>query len=204
MALDAALRKHLIQLLTVSEETDSAGQPLVADARRLWERLRRFIDMPLAGTDLDSDALELACSALQLPRRKRDRTSLRQRCEDAAELMVSSLSRDAEERLLDRAVRVLHEMPQKSPMLDEARLLADAFNLEDFGLIGLFQQAMILGTQGQSVEQICTEYSKREDYGYWQARLNGGFHYEPVRQMARRRLEEAIKVCGMLKDELGE
>jgi hypothetical protein len=45
---------------------------------------------------------------------------------------------------------------------------------------------------------------KREQYGYWDARLKDGFHFEPVRQMAKRRVEHAREVARLLLEELKE
>jgi hypothetical protein len=208
MALEQALRTRLAGLLA-AEDQSVPGPRLAADARRLWERVGRFLGMNLAGEQMDRDALELACYALQLPLRqnrgqKLVRGSLRERCEQAAELMVSLFGREAEENLLDRTARVLQEIPQKSPMIDEARLLADAVNLDDFGLIGLFNQAMLLALGGEAVDAIAAASEKRELYGYWEARLKDGFHYEAIRDIARRRLADSRKVSHLLQHELGE
>jgi hypothetical protein len=44
----------------------------------------------------------------------------------------------------------------------------------------------------------------REAYGYWDARLKEGFHFESVRQIAEKRLETARQVTGLLLSELSE
>jgi hypothetical protein len=86
--------------------------------------------------------------------------------------------------------------------MEDAKLLADALNLEDFGVIGLMMQMTHLARQGDGVLQLSDGAEKREQYGYWDARLKDGFHFEPVRQIARRRLEHARRVATMLADEL--
>src|SRR5206468_991965 len=103
-----------------------------------------------------------------------------------------------------RATRVLHEMPHRSPILDEAKLLADAVNLDDFGVTGLTQQIVQLARQGEGVVQLADGLDKREQYHYWEARLKDGFHFEPVRHIARRRLESARQVARLLMEELKE
>ena len=116
------------------------------------------------------------------------RTNLRDRCEQAAELLVSLVGSDVEESLLDRTTRLIHEVPHRSPVIDEAKLMADALNLEDFGVIGLIIQAIQLGLQGEGVGDLATASEKREDYGYWEARIKDGFHFETVRAIAVKRL----------------
>jgi hypothetical protein len=64
--------------------------------------------------------------------------------------------------------------------------------------------AILTGRQGGGVAQVADGSEKREQYGYWDARLKDGFHFEPVRQIARRRLEHARHVADLLSAELGE
>jgi hypothetical protein len=129
---------------------------------------------------------------------------LRDRAEEAAELLVERIKDDVLEDLLDRATRLLHELPQRAPMMDEARLLADAVNLDDFGIVGVITQIVALGCQGDGVAQFAEAMEKAEQYGYWEARLKEGFHFEPVRQMAKKRLEHARKAVAFLSEELTE
>src|SRR5277367_1195591 len=70
MSLDASLRKRLERVLSTLEDQGALGPRLTGDARRLWERLGHFIHMDLVGPEVDVDALELSCYALQLPTRQ--------------------------------------------------------------------------------------------------------------------------------------
>lgn len=211
MGLDRNLQDRLEQALAVVDEHGTTGPRLVDDAVRLWRRVQRFIAMHLVAEGIDSEALELACYAVQLPMRRNRmlatgrvaKATLRERAEDGAELLLN-VAGDDNEQLLDRTTRVLHEVPHRSPMLDEARLLADALSLDDFGLIGLVAQTMQLGRQGEGVLQLADGIQKREQYGYWEARLKDGFHFEPIRQIARRRLDAARQAASLLVAELRE
>ena len=209
MPLDAKLRRRLEKALGAVDDRDTRGPRLVDDAQRLCQRIHKFIAMHLIA-DPDVEALELACYALQLPMRqprpptsaKLGRTNLKDRTEQAAELLVTLLDKDVDEGLLDRAARLLHETPHRSPVVEDARLLADAVNLEDFGVIGMVQQIIQLARQGDGVRQIADGAEKREQYGYWDARLKDGFHFEPIRQIARGRVEHARQVAALLAQEL--
>jgi hypothetical protein len=213
MPLDARLRQRLEQALAVVDDHGTAGPRLLDDALRLWNRVQKLVAMNLVPSEgLDLDALELACYAVQLPLRrtrtlptgKHQRTTSRERAEEAAELLLGFSGPDADELLLDRATRLLHEMPHRSPMLDEARLLADAVNLDDFGVVGVVTQVVQLARQGEGVAQLAEGCEARELYGYWDARLKDGFHFEPVRQIALRRLDSARHLCALLAAELRE
>jgi hypothetical protein len=211
MSLDAKIIHRLHKTLAVVNEHGTEGPRLLDNAKRLWFRVQRFIGMSLIPSPgLDLSALELACFALQLPQRRQRilpsgrpaRATLRERSEEAAELLIGVASHDASEELLDRTVRVLHEMPERSPMLEESKLLADAVNLEDFGLTGLLDLAMQTGQHGEGIIQFANGLEKRDQYGYWDSRLKDGFHFEPIRQLARKRLESARKAAEMLRREM--
>jgi hypothetical protein len=213
MPLDARLRHRLEQALGVVDDHGTTGPRLLDDALRLWQRVEKLAAMNLVPAEsLDRDALEVASYALQLPHRrtrtlptgKAQRSTVRERSEEAAELLLGVAGADTDELLLDRATRLLHEMPHRSPMLDEARLLADAVNLEDFGLVGVISQVIQLARQGDGARQLAEGCEARELYGYWDARLKDGFHFEPVRQIALRRLENARLICSLLIAELRE
>ena len=212
MALDTAVRERLEQALRVVDEHGTNGPRLVDDARRLWRRVWRLLSMNLLASPPDADALELACWSIYLPQRRGRftpagrpaRATHRDRAEEAAEQLVELVGGDVDESLLDRATRLLQEMPHRPPMLDEAKLLADAVNLDDFGVIGIVQQSVQHARQGEGVAQLADGCEKREQYGYWDARLKDGFYFEAVRAIALRRLEHARHVCQLLRDELRE
>lgn len=213
MPLDSRLRQKLDEALSVVDDHGTSGPRLLDDAARLWGRVGRFLGMNLVPRDgLDLEALELACYALQLPQRRsrmlptgrQQRGTLRERAEEAAELLLGVAGGDVDEVLLDRATRILHEMPHRSPMVDEARILADAVNLDDFGAVGVALQVVLLARHGEGPLQLAEGCEARELYGYWEARLKEGFHFEAVRRIALRRLENTRVVCGLLSAELRE
>jgi hypothetical protein len=211
MPLNTKTKQQMKQLLQRVDEHGTRGHRLVDAGERLWKRIGRFISMDLAA-EPDTEALELACYALQLPMAqekppgagKLGRTNLRERCEQSAEMLVSLMEKHAEEDLLDRAGRLLLETPHRSPVLEDAKLLADALNLEDFGVTGLVEQIIQLARQGDGLHQFLEGCEKRDAYGYWEARLKEGFHFEPVRQIARRRLIKARECVETLKREASE
>lgn len=243
MSLDESLRRRLDRRLTVPDRAraraaaaptaPSAAAGLTEDARRLWQRVQSFAASKWGPHQVDEEALELACIALQLPLTAPDaatdraagggRLALRDRAQRAVPLLIAALSETPITRapsrsprntangmtkppaadLLARTTRLLAEVAQR-PASDEARLLADAVNLEDFGAMGLARQAMQLGRRGQSVAALLEGVRQREQYAYWQARLKDGFHFAPVRELARRRLDHYRKAASMIEQELNE
>jgi len=200
------------RLLTVVEAGGARGVRLIEEGKRLCKRVNRFVKMGLVDGPADEEGLELACFALQLPGKnakslptgKMGQVSLKDRAEQAAELLISLAEEFVEEELLERATMILREMPQRSTKMDEAKLLADAVNLDDFGITGLIMSAMQLAKQNAGVEQVADGFEKRREYGYWEARLKDGFFFEATRKMAVARLKRAAEMVDLLLDELRE
>lgn len=212
MALEGEMKLRLERALSVVDDHGTRGTRLLDDARRLCGRIRTFIKKSLIPPETDSTPLELACHALQLPLKvirtaptgKLGRTNLRERTEQAAEMLVGLLSDLGQEAIVDQTTQILIDVHQRKPATETARLLADVLNLEDFGVSGLINTAILLARQGQGVLQVADGCEKREQYGYWEARLKDGFHFDPIRQIARKRLENARKTAALFLAELKE
>jgi hypothetical protein len=208
--VDAKVRQRLARALAVVDEHGTTGTRLLDDASRLFRRVQAFVNLGYLPADSDTEAIELAAYALQLPMRdsrllptgKLGRTNLRERVEQSAEILISTIGKDIEDDLLERVTRLLLQVPQRNPASNEAKLLADALNLDDFGVTGLVTRIIQLGIQGSGISQVVEAAEKREEYGYWEARLKDGFHFEPIRQLARRRLDRARQVHKLLSEEL--
>ena len=108
---------------------------------------------------------------------------------DAAELAADHLKKILSPDDLDLLTRILREHRKRHTELPEARLLADALCLEEFGLIGLWHQMRTFHAQNKAPEQLLKLWKAQHDYGYWDTRLRDGFHYPATRAVARKRLE---------------
>jgi hypothetical protein len=210
--LDVKTKQLFERALTRLADNGWAGSGLVDDARRLFDRVQMLLNMKLLTEDVEVAPLELACYALQLPMRlvkpaiakKAGRPNLTDRTEQAAEMLLSVTSDRIDDPVVDRATMILHDVPKRAPVLEEAKLLADAVNLEDFGITGMLLQAVHLSRLGSGVVQVADGLEKREQYGYWDVRLKESFHFEAVRQMAKRRLEHTRRAAALLRDEMKE
>ena len=212
MPLYTMLTKQLDRALSALDERGTVGPRLVDDAVRLSGRLHAFVKMNFVQGALNIAAVEIACYAVQLPLRqqkllptgKLGRSNLKDRAEQASEMLVSGFADYIEAVLLNQTAELLQQLPQRAPTSDEARLLADIVNLDDFGITGLLHQTIYLCRSGGGVTQVADGLEKREMYGYWGARLKEGFHFEPVRKIARRRLENTRQAAALLLDEMRE
>jgi hypothetical protein len=207
--LDAQLLRRIQQELAGPARRTTR---LADDAARLLRRIDRLVAQKVVAAPVDRDALELACYALQLPLAsttvaqpagKLGLFALKDRAEQAAELLVGAAA-DAGESLLDRTTRILHESPHKTPVLDEAKVLADVVGLDDYGILGLIRSSIQIGQSGGGAEQVREAAVKREQYGYFEARLKDGFHFDATRAIARRRLENARAATKLLGEEIDD
>jgi hypothetical protein len=197
--MDEALRKQMTLLLQTPGNAGRAGE-----ARRVWGRIRGFAHKRIVTPIAKNSALELCCYALQLPVASgAARAALKQRCQEAGELLVGAV-RDAEKGIAERALELLADVPGKSPRKEEAKVLADAVNLEDFSVSGLLWLCGRMAGSGSGMAEIAAALNRREEYGYWEARLKDGFHFAAVAEIAKRRLEKAREIGRMLTVELAE
>jgi hypothetical protein len=196
---------QLNALLSTVDPHGTTGRRLLDNSSRLCSLTHHLLSLNLIPPPTDTAAIDLACSALQLtlrhPQPQRSPMTLRDRAESAVELLISSVQSGEDGPLLDRACQLLQQIPQRAPATPEARLLADAVNLEDFGLTGMLSLMVSLAVAGDGITQLAEACSTREQYGYWDARL-ARFHFPAVRELATRRLASARQFCAMLDAEL--
>lgn len=174
-----------------------------ADAHGGLSALRRLLQMDLTPV-ADLAALELAMQALcmPLPRRfEKGRQPWRQRCEPAAEVL-EKLFPTADAGLLEKTRDILEQAARPQSAAGPARLLADAMNLNDFGITGLLQNALQAGSQSGDLKHLLKTFIQHERYGYWEARLKEDFYFEPARKLAQQRLEHIRQFMLFLKEEI--
>jgi hypothetical protein len=146
-------------------------------------------------------AIELAIQVIQIRRFKDSPLRpWRQSCESAANSLHKFFP-EATVATRSHARALLREAASLRPTTDDARLLCDAMNLADFGVHGLFSQALRHGAADSDLPQFLEAFQRQQDYGYWEARLKDDFHFEPVRRLAAERLEHVRQLAAMLKKE---
>jgi hypothetical protein len=97
--------------------------------------------------------------------------------------------------------RILREQRKRDTRLPEAKVLADALALEEFGLIGLWNQSRQFHNSGKTLEQLVKLWKAQHDYNYWESRLRDGFHYEVTRRAAKERLGQMNGIYERLQRE---
>jgi hypothetical protein len=120
---------------------------------------------------------------------------------DAAELAADQLKDLLPANDVDMMLRILQEHRQRDAKMPESRLLADALAMEEFGLIGLWNQNRQFHASGKTLEQLLKLWKAQHDYGYWESRLRDGFHYEAARRAAKERLAQMKGIYERLQRE---
>lgn len=105
-------------------------------------------------------------------------------------------------RQLETVTEVITGLKMANPERIEARMISDAENLEEFGLIGVFREVRAAQAAGKSSRQILEGWNRRQEYHYWDARIRSAFHFETTRVIARERLTTMSHIYELLCREI--
>jgi hypothetical protein len=72
----------------------------------------------------------------------------------------------------------------------EGRVVSDARNLNDIGLLSLWPLIRRSMAEGLGVESLIETWKRQKEYHFWEARINESFHFEAVRKIAEQRLAQ--------------
>jgi HD superfamily phosphodiesterase len=103
-------------------------------------------------------------------------------------------------RVAAEAIRRCNHRDTEQP---EARVLADADNLDDIGVLNVLRQFRQYQIEGRSLDQLLSSWARQREYRYWDARLNDGFHFQATRELARARLSAVEELMSALSRDHG-
>ena len=94
----------------------------------------------------------------------------------SAKIATEQLKDILSTRILDKIVSAITSM--KTPSMDkpESILIADAENLEEFGVVGILQQVRQSQSTCKSNCQILDSWSRQQEYHSWDARIKSEFN----------------------------
>ncbi len=188
--------------LLIRLEAGSADPVLWEHAERVCRCALAVADLPGVVTDsIDRDALQAAAwyhnagwqvqyMSGQVPATEillRPTSDLSR--ELAADWVRERLEGVVSPKALELASRAIRECNNRRTSIVEARILADANNLEDIGpqALGLLVRKQI--SDGKTLADWLESWKRQEEYHYWQARLKDGFHFPQVRRIAEERCD---------------
>jgi len=116
-------------------------------------------------------------------------------------LMERSLSDLLPKDTLDLAARTVRGARNRDTDLIEAQVIAEADNLQEFGTLSLWPAIRRGAVEGKAVQAVLDTWRRKKEYQFWTARLNDSFRFEPVRELARRRLEKFERLLEELEEQ---
>ncbi len=122
--------------------------------------------------------------------------------EIAADLLTERLATVMHRRSLETAASAIRHMNDRRTDLPEAQVLAEAENLDDLGVISLWQLVRRHSFEGKGVQAAIDTWQRQRDYRFWDARIHDAFRFEPTRAIARARLialEPVYEALGRLQ-----
>jgi hypothetical protein len=118
-----------------------------------------------------------------------------------SELVSEKLSRVMAASQISDVNSLIAESYNKKTRRVEAKIISDARNLDDVGLLGLFWEIRRSVLSGRSVSDVIAGWKRKMEYGYWQARLDEDFRFKQVRRIAEQRLDCAQSFMDCLEGE---
>lgn len=119
--------------------------------------------------------------------------------EMAADWMMERLSGAVSFGLLQHAARIIRSMNDRRTDLIEARVLADAENLDEIGPHYLCLLVRKMCAEGKTLADVILTWQRQAEYQYWPARIKDGLHFESSRRIARQRLEKLTRLFDDLR-----
>jgi len=111
--------------------------------------------------------------------------------EYSAELAGDRLSGRLPARQLESVQEIIRHAHDATTDVPEAKLLSDADSLDDMGALGVWRDLRRSILDGRGVEDAVRTWQRREEYGYWGARLREALRLETSRRLAAGRLGAA-------------
>jgi len=190
---DAFLFDHAVRVMHVAERLSTC------DEVRSW-RIDRYA--------LQVAALFHQAATVQLDEERRTSTvyaaatmSAEDVKEYSAELAGDRLGGKVPPRQLDLVQEIIRRAHDAGVDLAEAKVLSDADSLDDIGALGVWRDLRRHILEGRAVEDTVRAWHRREQYGYWEARVRDAFNLETARHLAESRLGAARAFMQQLEAE---
>lgn len=121
--------------------------------------------------------------------------------EVSASLMERSLGDLVRSDSLARASRAIRSLDQRDIEGIEGKIIADAENLDEFGVVSLWTTIRRGALDGKAIQGVIDRWHRRKEYHFWSARLNDSFHFQAVRAVAKKRLAILERTMRELEEE---
>lgn len=121
--------------------------------------------------------------------------------EESAVMLEQCMSKLLPSETLTRAHQAIRAMGVKRADRVDAMVLMDADHLDEFGVISLWTTVRRGMLDGKGIQAVIETWRRRKEYRFWEARLRDSFHFEAVRAVAKRRLDQLDNVMQELEEQ---
>ncbi|MBM4016742.1 MAG: HD domain-containing protein [Planctomycetes bacterium] len=111
--------------------------------------------------------------------------------EYSAELAGDRLAGRLPPRQLEHVQEIIRHTRDAASDIAEAKIVSDADSLDDIGTLGIWRDLRRNILEGRGVEEAVRGWQRREQYGYWEARMREALRLETSRRLAAGRLAAA-------------
>ncbi|MEK6674038.1 MAG: HD domain-containing protein [Planctomycetota bacterium] len=108
--------------------------------------------------------------------------------EQGAAFMLRSLAELLPAPSLDLAATAIRTLNDRDIPILEGRIVTEAENLDDFGVLSLWPAVRRGALEGKGVKAVIDTWRRRKEYQFWTARLKDAFWFPAVRKIAEARL----------------
>ncbi len=109
----------------------------------------------------------------------------------SAEVAGDRLADKVPERQLELIQEVIRRAHDATVEMNEAKLLSDADSLDDIGTLGVWRDLRRYVLEGRAIDDALRAWQRRDQYGYWDARVRDVFNLDTARKLAEKRLAAA-------------
>ena len=129
----------------------------------------------------------------------------------AAELLERRLGDHVPHPSLQKAIRVIRGLNDRQQSSPEGEVVAEAETLDQIGVLSLWPTIRRQLVEGKDIQSFLEGWRRQQEYNFWEARINETLHFEPIRNLARRRLQKfselisevaRLQACGDLEEAL--
>ena len=100
---------------------------------------------------------------------------------------------------LKRASAAIRALDNRRVEPIEGQVVAEAENLDEFGLLSLWPTIRRGLIEGKGVQAVIETWHRRKEYQFWSARLNESFRFAPIQKLAEARLAMYERMMGALE-----
>lgn len=99
---------------------------------------------------------------------------------------------------IEMASDAIRQCNDRYTALAAARVLSEATNLDDIGVLHVLRQFRQYQAEGRPLSQMVVSWTRQIEYDFWKARINECLQFETTRQLARQRLEAVERFVSAL------